>query len=561
MIRPQRSELEMHNEELKTSEEALRAALLYSRNLIEISLDALITISIEGKIIDVNTATEKIIGMSRERLIGSDFADYFTEPEMARAGYQKVFAQGQVVDYPLAIRHTSGAIAEVLYNASVYRDEQGEVLGVFAAARDITERKKAEEALSSSKAFLNSVIEMSPESLWVSDSEGTMIRVNQACRDLFGLKDEEVVGKYNLFKDNLLEEQGFMPLVEDVFRKGEIARFTIDYNLPRVEHVTIAGATPRIVDVVIAPIKDMYGKVTNAIVQHKDITKSKPAEQEKAKRAAELVIANKELTFQNEEKAKRAAELIIAIKELVFQNEEKAKRAAELIIANKELEAINKELESFAYSVSHDLRTPLRSIDGFSHALLDDYKDKLDDQGADYLQRVRDSSQRMGQLIDDLLNLSRITRGVIQREPVDLSLMARKICSELQKNTPERQAEFVIASGIIVNADKHLMNVVLENFLNNALKFTSRHPSAIIEFGTKVVDGKNAYFIKDNGAGFDMRYTGKLFAPFQRLHSMGEFPGTGIGLATIQRIIRKHGGNVWAEGEVEKGATFYFTLE
>jgi light-regulated signal transduction histidine kinase (bacteriophytochrome) len=226
-----------------------------------------------------------------------------------------------------------------------------------------------------------------------------------------------------------------------------------------------------------------------------------------------------------------------------------------------EMKAVNKELEAFSYSVSHDLRAPLRSIDGFSQALLEDCQDQLDDTGQDYLRRIRAATQRMGYLIDDLLNLSRITRSDMHMETVDLSLLANNICTELHNSQPQRQVEFVIQTGLITSGDAHLLQVTLVNLLNNAWKFTSKHPTAKIELG--MIPSKNSiptYFVRDDGAGFDMSYTGKLFAPFQRLHSVQEFPGNGIGLATVQRIVHRHGGRIWAEASVDRGATFYFTL-
>ena len=237
-----------------------------------------------------------------------------------------------------------------------------------------------------------------------------------------------------------------------------------------------------------------------------------------------------------------------------------AQQAQELARSNNELSAVNKELEAFSYSVSHDLRAPLRSIDGFSKALLEDYVDKLDEQGRDYLQRVRAASQRMAQLIDDLLNLSRVTRSDMRHEPVNLSMLAQTIAGELKKTQPERQVEFVIEEGLTVNGDARLLKLVLENLLSNSWKFTSKHKRARVEFGAEQSDGKFAYFVRDDGAGFDMAYVEKLFIPFQRLHTPTEFPGTGIGLALVQRIIHRHGGHVWARGGVEKGATIYFTL-
>jgi len=225
-----------------------------------------------------------------------------------------------------------------------------------------------------------------------------------------------------------------------------------------------------------------------------------------------------------------------------------------------ELEAANKELEAFSYSVSHDLRAPLRSIDGFSQALLEDYGDKLDAQGQSDLRRVRAASQRMAQLIDDMLGLARVTRDEMRREDLDLSDLVRAISAEIQTAHPDRQMDFAIAKSAKANGDVRLLGIVLENLLRNAWKFTGKRPHGKIEFGIDPNNGTPVYFIRDNGAGFDMTYSSKLFGVFQRLHDMTEFKGTGIGLATVQRIIRRHGGRVWAEGKVEEGATFYFTL-
>ncbi|HKJ43943.1 MAG TPA: two-component regulator propeller domain-containing protein [Sunxiuqinia sp.] len=226
----------------------------------------------------------------------------------------------------------------------------------------------------------------------------------------------------------------------------------------------------------------------------------------------------------------------------------------------EQLNAANKELEAFAYSVSHDLRAPLRGIDGFSQILLEEYQDEVDEQGKNYLQRVRNGAQRMAQLIDDMLNLSRVNRGELTIQQVDLSMMVQEIADNLCSSQPDRKVEFIIQPGIVVSGDNHLLHIVLVNLLGNAWKFTSKHETARIEFGVQMQHEIAVYFVRDDGAGFEMNYAQKLFGAFQRLHTVGEFPGTGVGLATVQRIIHRHGGNVWAEGEVEKGATFFFTL-
>jgi signal transduction histidine kinase len=244
-----------------------------------------------------------------------------------------------------------------------------------------------------------------------------------------------------------------------------------------------------------------------------------------------------------------------------------AERTAELETANRDLlnanlnlVAANRELEAFCYSVSHDLRAPLRAIDGFSQELLESYADGLDEQGRHYLRRVRAATQRMGQLIDDLLLLSRLTRSEMNRARVDLTALAGAVIAELRQAHPDRKVTFRAHSGLTAWADPRLIRIVLENLLGNAWKFTGRNAEAVIEFGCLEREDGPAFFVRDDGAGFVPEYAGKLFGAFQRLHSEREFPGTGIGLATVQRIVRRHGGEAWGEGCLGRGATFYFTI-
>jgi light-regulated signal transduction histidine kinase (bacteriophytochrome) len=226
-----------------------------------------------------------------------------------------------------------------------------------------------------------------------------------------------------------------------------------------------------------------------------------------------------------------------------------------------EIEAVNRELEAFSYSVSHDLRAPLRSITSFSQALIEDCADVLDDQGRDYLERVVRAGKRMADLIEDMLILSRISRGEMLREQVDLSATAADVVDELAQDQPERDVELAIEPGLMAEGDPKLLRIMLGNLLGNAWKFTSLESSPRIEFGVLPSDnGDRVFFVRDNGAGFDMAHADSLFTPFQRLHREAEFPGTGVGLATVQRVIRRHGGKVWAQGEVSHGATFFFTV-
>ncbi|MBI1776726.1 MAG: response regulator [Proteobacteria bacterium] len=226
----------------------------------------------------------------------------------------------------------------------------------------------------------------------------------------------------------------------------------------------------------------------------------------------------------------------------------------------EEIQEKNRELEAFSYSVAHDLRAPLRGIDGFSQALLEDYADKLDPEGRQHLIYLRESAQHMAQLIDDLLALSRVTRSAFENEPVDLTEMARDVLARLQRDHPDRRVRLNVADGLVAQGDARLLRIALENLLGNAWKFTAKRAAAQIDMGIAADGGAPRYFIRDNGAGFDMTYAAKLFGVFQRLHAAHEFEGTGIGLATVQRIVHRHGGRVWAEGAVDQGATFHFTL-
>lgn len=226
----------------------------------------------------------------------------------------------------------------------------------------------------------------------------------------------------------------------------------------------------------------------------------------------------------------------------------------------RELQAINHELEAFCYSVSHDLRAPLRGIDGFSQALLEDYSDEINSTGQEYLRRIRSASQRMGQLIDDLLDLSRVTRSDVQYARVDLSAIGRSIARELEQVKSVRQVEFKIQDGMSATGDQRLLYLLLSNLFENSWKFTSKNPEGVIEFGSISEAHRTVFFVRDNGVGFDMNYVHKLFSPFQRLHTSSEFPGSGIGLAIVWRIVQRHGGQVWAESEINQGTCVYFTI-
>ena len=236
-------------------------------------------------------------------------------------------------------------------------------------------------------------------------------------------------------------------------------------------------------------------------------------------------------------------------------------RTEQLEVQGRELAAANKELESFSYSVSHDLRAPLRAIDGFSQALLADYRERaLDQRGIHFLERVRAGTLKMSRLIDDMLHLARVTRSTLERRDLDITALAEEVAADLARRNPDRQVRCVIESGLRASADSHLLTILFENLLGNAWKFTGNREGAHVEVGQVSNEGEPVFFVRDNGAGFDMAYADKLFGPFQRLHHESEFEGTGIGLATVKRIITRHGGLVWAKAFEGEGATFYFTL-
>ena len=422
--------------------------------------------------------------------------------------------------------------------------------GIFILSVDISERKRAQASLLQSESFLSSIIDQSPYAIWIADHRGALIRINPACLKLFNVREEEVIGKYNIFEDNLAAAQGLMPQVERAFREGEIVRFEISYDTSMLENVSLQEKVKVVLDATLFPIKNVEGRVTHVVVQHVEITEKKQAQEE-------IRRLNAELEKTVEMRTRELRDTQTALLNLVDDLNESSRRREE---ANRSLEEVNKEMAAFSYSVSHDLRAPLRSIEGFGRALEEDYADKLDSDGKDFLKRIRRATETMGRLIDDMLSLSRVTRTELNFRDINLSRIAQSIVDGFSELNPSRNVDSSIQKDVTGCADEHLMNIALTNLLDNAWKFTAKMPSASITFGSEVRDGKKVIFVRDNGAGFDPQYAVKLFSPFQRLHKTEDYPGTGVGLATVQRIIHRHGGRIWAEGEVGSGATFYFTL-
>lgn len=395
----------------------------------------------------------------------------------------------------------------------------------------IAERARA-EALASAEAErrrLYALFMQAPALIAVlSGSQHVFELVNPMYLQLTGRSDpSQLVGKP--IRDGLpeLAGQGFYDLLDQVYQSGEKHIGTgVPVRLARGKNGQLEETY---FNFVYLPRRNLVGTIDGILIHAVDVTGQVRARQEVERKSVEI------------------QELNAALEQRVVER-------------TAELRAAMAELESFSYSVSHDLRAPLRTIDGFSLALQEDYAATLGPDGQDYLDRIRAASQRMGELIDGLLRLSRVTRSELRWERVDLSAMARGIAAELQRTQPDRPAAFSIQEGLVATGDSQLLRVVLDNLLGNAWKFTAKRNEARIEFSASEEDRQTTYVVRDNGAGFDMAFAGKLFGPFQRLHGMTEFEGTGIGLATVQRIINRHGGRIWAEGAVEGGASFFFSL-
>jgi PAS domain S-box-containing protein len=501
----------------KLIEDEIRAAAAYNRSLIEASLDPLVTIGPDGAINDVNTATEQMTGYERTDLLGTEFSEYFTEPDRARAGYEQVFRDGSARDSPLELRHRDGHTTSVLYNAAVYRDPSGHVLGVITAARDITEVKRTQAALRESEERLRALFDNAPVGIEDTTLSGEIVRVNPRFCQITGYTSGELrslrIADITHPDDRDADVANVQGLVS-----GDIDTYSIEKR-----YLQKGGGV-------------VYAEVNRAVVRDPD---GYPLL---------FVGAVRDLTAQREAEAE--------VRTLTAELEARvAQRTADL-------ERANQNLEAFTYSVSHDLRAPLRGLSGFSEVLLEEYGDRLDEAGRGYAERIQAASEKMGTLIDDLLQLSRVSRAGVNLGPVDLSEEVAAIAGELQSLEPDRRVRFTIQDGVWVTADRTLIRTVLQNLVENAWKFTARRDGATIEFGTTTADDAGVCcYVRDNGAGFDPAYANKLFQPFQRLHTVGEFPGTGIGLASVQRIIERHGGRTWAQGAVDSGATFYFTLD
>ena len=541
------TEAEEHRKR-RESEEALRASELRYRRLFEMAPLPLCNVTKEGVIAFRNERFVRVFGYTAAEVptLAEWWLRAYPDPQYRKwvtetweAAVRKAAEEGRDID-PVEYKVTckSGEERVVEISGITLGDE------FLATFIDLTERKQADAELQSSKSFLGSVINAIADPVFVKDDKRRFVLVNDALCTIVGRPREALIG-----------EDG-----NDWFPKDQVEVFVkmdagvLDTGVENVNEETLSDLTTGKVRTIVTR-KTRYIDLSGnrfLVGVIRDFSERKQAEDRIRQLNAELEQRVRERTA--------------------------------------ELEAANKELEAFSYSVSHDLRAPLRAMDGFSMALIEDYADKLDETGQNYLRRIRAGSQRMAELIDDLLHLSQVTRAEMRHVRVDLTAMAEEIGTELRQLQPDRQMEFIVAPALAVDADAQLLRLALYNLLANAWKFTGKNPHARIEVGVtgdeyRVASDEAggtiphqpspishqpfpinhppspiAFFVRDNGAGFDMAYASRLFGAFQRLHSTQEFEGTGIGLAIVQRIIRRHGGRVWAEGAVGQGATFYFTL-
>lgn len=463
------------------------------------------------RILDVNPAYKTHTGISSESIKNQLATSFYGT---TRAPYLDIYTKVALTEQPTSFE-TYFAPMKKHFEISVFSPKKNFFATVFT---DITERKNAELSIRESERKLREAQEMAHLGYWSWDVKTGNVEWSDEVFKIFRLDP-------NTFTPHIDSILALSPWPEENQRDKELIERAIISHEPGFYEQKFLRPDKSIgyYSSTFQGNYDENGELVCIVGAVMDITERK--------------IAEDKIRKLNEELEQRVIE-----------------RTAQL-------EQSNKELEAFSYSVSHDLRAPLRSIDGFSLALYEDFFNKLDDKAKDYINRIRNSTTRMDDLIDSMLKLSRVTRFELNYNRVNLSTLSKEITDKLKDTDSERNAEFFIEDNIIVNGDKYLFNILLENLLNNAWKFTSKKEKTIIELGTFKKDLDTVYFIRDNGTGFDMKYYNKLFGAFQRLHSKKDFPGTGIGLATVQRIIHRHNGKIWAESEPDKGTTFYFTLK
>jgi PAS domain S-box-containing protein len=497
----------------KNAELALRESEEKYRLLVENQTDLLVKIDVEGRFQFVSPSYCRLFGIAEDQLLGRTFMPLVHEDD--RDSTAKVMEALNSPPYNAYLEQramTQEGWRWLGWMDTAVVDDNGEVTAIIGVGRDITERKQAEQALLESEQRLRTVVQQMPVILDAIDEHGNIQVWNREAERVTGYSSAEMVGNPKAWEWLYPDPEYRNKMLAEWRQRRDHLHWVLrlqakDGSERFIEWSNISGRYP-------IPGWSSWGIGI-------DVTERKHAE--------------------------------VAVRTLNRELEDRVRERT------RELQQVNRELESFAYSVSHDLRAPLRAIDGFSQALLEDYGRQFDEVAHDYLNRVRNAAQRMGMLIDDLLQLSRVSRSEMIRETVDLKALAVEAMDDLKANEPERHIVLNIDDSLLVEGDPRLLRIMLDNLLGNAWKFTRHNASSEISFRRESGD-PSIFSIKDNGVGFDMRHAEKLFGAFQRLHRTSDFPGTGVGLATVQRIVHRHGGRIWAEAEIDKGATFYFTL-
>jgi len=486
--------------------------------IVESSDDAIIGKTLDGKITSWNHGAEVMFGYTMEEVIGQSVtillpADRLDEEKMI---LERLRRGDRVHHFETLRQRKDGKLIEISLSISPIHDETGKVIGASKIARDITERKRGDDKL---KASLKEVEDLKAALdehaiVAITDQQGKIAYVNEKFCAISQYSREELLGQ-----DHRIINSGHHP-------KEFIREIWTTIAQGRVWHGEIKNrakdGTFYWVDTTIVPFLNEHGKPRQYVAIRADITARKKIE-------TEILELNSSLEHR--------------VKERTLQ-----------------LEAANKELEAFSYSVSHDLRAPLRAVDGFSQAVEEDYGTLLPEEGRRYLKTIRGGAQRMGALIDDLLAFSRLSRQPLNMQPVNSESLVRNILGDLQSQQPDRQVQIRLGDLPSCQGDPALLKQVWVNLLSNAFKYTHKRKEAVIEIGCQREQNSEIYFVRDNGTGFDMQYAHKLFGVFQRLHRAEDYEGTGVGLAIVQRIVHRHGGRVWAKGGLDRGATFYFTL-
>lgn len=543
----------------KINQEAILASERRFRGLAESSQDYIMLFDRECRHVYENPAAMRVMRMNADQIIGKTHreAGYSEQlSEIWESEIRQVITRATTIQRIFEWEGPDGKMV-LDWRLSPVFGPDGQVELVLVISRDITALKQMEAqreaalvAMRASETKYRIVADNTYDWEYWLDEQNRFVYCSPSCKQITGYDPAEFMSDPALLQRIVLPED--RPIFDEhtcisAERESSQIEFRIVWpngSIHWLSHVCL-------------PVTNNEGQFLGTRGSNRDITSRKQAE-------GIVIAAQAELqqTLKTAEQSRLALLSVVEDQKLAEEQIRRLNDELEQRVRDRtaQLETANQELEAFAYSVSHDLRAPLRAMDGFSAALLSGYSDNLDEQGRHYLNRVQEASRRMGQLINDLLNLSRVTRRELSRQNVDLSELAREVSREIRSPNTGRLVNFDIAPGLTAQADPHLMKIVLENLLSNAYKFTSKRGEAHVRFGMENRNGERVFYVRDNGVGFDMQYAAKLFAPFQRLHGMQEYPGTGIGLVTVQRIIHRHGGRIWPEAELDRGATFYFTL-